>query len=99
MGSHIRFLGWNPSVFGTPPLFPYPHFREPNLTGLPPGAGAGEPPGALREEETIHQNRTVLETHGIVRLTSRDQKSPKQDARSYGRDCIPPFARPNDPQR
>ena len=41
-------------------------------------------------------------THGVVRLTYRDRRSPKQDARSYGRDCIPPFARrfgPNDPQR
>ena len=39
---------------------------------------------------------------GVVRLTDRDRRSPKQDARSYGRDCIPPFARrfgPNDPQR
>jgi FAD-dependent oxidoreductase domain-containing protein 1 len=43
-----------------------------------------------------------IREQGVVRLTYRDRRSPKQDARSYGRDCIPPFARrfgPNDPQR
>jgi hypothetical protein len=30
---------------------------------------------------------------GIVRLTCRDQKSPKQDVRLRCRDCIPPLAR------
>ena len=37
---------------------------------------------------------------GVVRLTCRDQRSPKRDARSDCRHCIPPFARrfgPNDP--
>jgi len=44
----------------------------------------------------------LINQDGVVRLTYRDRRSPKQDARSYGRDCIPPFARrfgPNDPQR
>jgi len=30
---------------------------------------------------------------GIVRLTCRDQKSPKQERSLRCRDCIPPFAR------
>jgi hypothetical protein len=39
---------------------------------------------------------------GVVRLTYRDQRSPKQDARSHCRHRIPPFARrfgSKDPQR
>ena len=47
-------------------------------------------------------SRQTIGPTGVVRLTDRDRRSPKQDARSYGRDCIPPFARrfgPNDPQR
>jgi hypothetical protein len=40
--------------------------------------------------------------HGVVRLTYRDRRSPKQDARSHRRHRIPPFARrfgSKDPQR
>jgi hypothetical protein len=39
---------------------------------------------------------------GVVSLTYRDQKSPKQHARSHCGHCIPPFARrfsSEDPQR
>src|SRR6516165_5538864 len=39
---------------------------------------------------------------GVVRLTYRDRRRPKQDARSHCCHCIPPFARrfgSKDPQR
>jgi hypothetical protein len=37
--------------------------------------------------------RLAIRDGRIVRLTCRDQKSPKRDARLRCRDCIPPFAR------
>src|ERR1700746_3440889 len=36
---------------------------------------------------------TSLARSGVVRLTSCDRKSPRQDARSHCRHRIPPFAR------
>jgi hypothetical protein len=44
----------------------------------------------------------VMASGGVVRLTYRDRRSPKQDARSHCRHRIPPFARrfgSEDPQR
>jgi hypothetical protein len=44
----------------------------------------------------------LTNSEGVVRLTDRDRRSPKQGTRSHCRHCIPPFARrfgPNDPQR
>ena len=44
-----------------------PAFRNGNLTDHASGAGTGEPLGALREEETIHQFRSPFgEGHGGI---------------------------------
>jgi hypothetical protein len=57
IGTRLRFLGGVPySGFGP---FSRP-FRDGNLIGDGQGAGTGEPPEALREEETIHLFRSPL---------------------------------------
>jgi hypothetical protein len=48
-----------------------------------------DPSGLLIEAPAVR----AMTAAGVVRLTCRDQRSPKRDARSHCRHCIPPFAR------
>jgi len=57
MGTRQNSPGWETHEgFGTPPSSSPLHDRT--ISGHAPGAGTGEPPGALREEETIHRFRS-----------------------------------------
>jgi hypothetical protein len=50
----------------------------------------------------MRRTRPDKPSSGVVRLTYRDRRGPKQDARSHCRHCISPFARrfgSKDPQR
>jgi hypothetical protein len=65
MGTRITSLGWYQPGFGTP--LSAPHFHQSNLIGHARRGGTGEPPGALREKETIHLCRSpLLERAGAV---------------------------------
>jgi hypothetical protein len=65
MGTRIRVPGWYRPGLGTPlVLLPCP-FTKATSSATLLGAGTGEPPGALREEETIHLCRSPFwEGHG-----------------------------------
>src|SRR6516225_1354286 len=74
---------------------------------VPPDALKGPPlqvaPLWCRCKETgALSNAVTSRRRGVVRLTYRDRRSPKQEARSHFRHCITPFARrfgSKDPER
>ena len=58
--------------------------------------------GGLGPAASASARSLITRPPGVVRLTSRDRRSPKQDARSHCRHRTPPFARrfgSKDPQR
>jgi hypothetical protein len=57
------------------------------------GGGRVPTSSTVQTISAVRKIPTTMSSWGVVRLTYRDRRSPKQDARSHCRHRIPPFAR------